>query len=170
MVRRFALPLLLLLGACDSQSDDDVDAQVEAVVEATADVAVFFCECSLQARGDDPAACEAAADEVLGDEVVDCIRPLADDPAAREIMRCNTRALRDLVACYEQAGICPEDEAVSSPGEDVEEDGPISDDACGRDFETAIDACGDLPAETEDALSACLSDDRNEDCTGDGCG
>lgn len=172
----FLSPLFLVLPACESEPtlEDDVDA----VVAATADVAVFLCECSFEADGKDPEACSEAADEVLGDDVDACIEDVvAMDPSSRGVMQCSTGALRDLLDCYERAGLCPEARASSdsttSNGEEpvTEDDEPISDDACGLALEEDIKACGELSAATQEALDGCfLGDDAESDrCVGDDC-
>ncbi len=170
----FLLTPLLLLPGCESEPDEAAD--VDAIVEATADVSVFFCECSLEAEGRDSDACVEAAEEVLGQAVNDCIQDVVVmDPGSREVMRCSTVALRGLLNCYESAGICPETTVSggSTSDEDTtaEEDEPISDDACGLAFEDEIKACGELPVETQEALDECLpGDDAEADsCLGDDC-
>jgi len=165
---------LLVLPACESEPDATTD--VATLVDATADVAVFLCECSLEAEGKDPQACAEAAEDVLGSDVNDCIEDVvAMDPGSREVMRCSTAALRDLLNCYESAGMCPEtggsDGSASDEDPVEEEDEPISEDACGLAFEDDIEACGDLPADTQEALDACLPGDEAEaeNCPGDDC-
>lgn len=171
----FLLSSLLVVPACESEPSvaDDVDA----VVAATADVAVFFCECSLEADGKDTDACAEAADDILGADVNECIEGVvAMDPSSQAVMRCTTAALQDLLGCYESEAICPEATASSSTELDdeepaTEEDEPISDDACGLAFEDEIKACGELPAETEDALDGCLPgrEAKTDDCGGEEC-
>ncbi len=175
MTRRFGFFLspLLALVACEPESTvaDDVDA----LVVATAEVAVFLCECSREAEGQDPDACTDAAQEVLDDSVNTCIEAVvADDPSSREAMLCSTAALEDLLDCYEDAAVCPQsttEGSSSGPDDDEppEEDEPISDDACGLAFEADLEACAALPEETQDALDACLPGGDDETCLGEDC-
>ncbi|MBL4688499.1 MAG: hypothetical protein JKY37_28175 [Nannocystaceae bacterium] len=173
MSRLFGLFLtsLLVLPACERNAT--VAEDVDALLAATADIAVFLCECTTK----DTEACAEAAQDVLGDAVNECIEDVvAVDPRSQEVMRCSTTALRNLLDCYESAASCPEATVSGSVDRDdeestTEEDKPISDDACALAFEDDIKACGELLDETQDALDECLPSDRDdaENCLGDAC-
>ncbi|MGH1342326.1 MAG: hypothetical protein ACRBN8_12280 [Nannocystales bacterium] len=169
---------LLVLPACESEPSDseEVETEVEAVVEATADVAVFLCECSLSDADEGVDACNEAAEGVFDDTVNECVEDVvAMDPESREVMRCSTAALRGLLDCYESAGLCPDGSGSSSSGPgadpDMGEEEPISDDTCGHAFEADIEACGQLPATTQDALDTCLVGEQSGSgsCRGETC-
>lgn len=170
MRRLFGSSLLILAVACEPSSPSIAD-DVDDLLDATSEFAEFFCTC----ESNDEDACAEAANEVLGDETADCIEAVVhDDPASRDNMRCSTAAIREMLECYHAEGICPE--RVVSGGATNEDDGPESEDepiaegACGLAFEAALDDCGELPQDTQDALDECLlsrQETSPEDCSGD---
>lgn len=178
MSRFFGLLLtpLLFLPACDD-SEPTVAEEADTFVDATVDYGVFFCECSVEADGGDPEACADAADDLFDGTVSECIEGVAEtDASVREVLRCSTTALRELLDCYESAAICPDtagSDSINDEDEDEDEDESFSDDACGRAFEVDLEGCGELPEEAGDALEACIPGDeaeaKSENCRGDEC-
>ena len=171
MQRLIGLSILFTLAACDTDSPT-LEEEVDALLDASIDLAVHLCACDDE---DIAEACLEAAEDVFDDDVSSCVQDVAaSDPEGRENMRCSTEAIEELMRCYEAEGICPEQTASGSTGDEETEDEPISEDACGLAFEDAIDACGTLPAATQDALDDCFSVDGGTTeapprCDGDEC-
>lgn len=161
-----SVAFVTMLSACDQDSSP---GEVDSFVDATAELAEALCDCD---DDREPGECAEEVEEILDQEVRACIEDLVStDAAARDGMRCTTSALRDLVGCYDAEGICPQAvaSASTSPDGDVADDEPISDDDCGLAFESAIDACGELPAQSQDTLDDCLPGAHTEACDGGDC-
>lgn len=141
----------------ESESETTVEEDADAFIASLLEVAVYLCECSVEAEGVDPEPCAEAVEEEFGTAFGECILgAMSMYPSAREGLRCDTEVVRDYVACAGGEAACLD---------------PTTDDdhPCTVAADAADEACEDLSPEADAAVDECFAIDETEDCSDDEC-